>query len=389
MKKLLALMVTLLMVFGLVSFAVAEVTLSGDARVRGRSHGNFDHDSDTDADKRWYDHRIRLKIHGSNDDGAGVKVRLRLMNQDLNEAGMAAKADQITYGGDDYAYMYAKVAENWTFSGGWMPGDWGHRLWGWGASHQRVKIEGNLDGLILGYWNQKDLDTLGTPGPDNLKDVESNSVWVVAPLGEFTVGATIKMTKDARSGGLDGSEFDVFFTGNAGDISLKGELAQIDGDINVGVGGDAQMGAFIGGGMDMDGLNVSGAIAMTSNGYVANGYFTPALLFGTSQPTAAVNLGENLIGGTGDTTAIVLGVDTKLSDEMGVGAKVLYAMWDNYVPDDGNGGTFMELDATFSYALGENTSFGAGLAYGMPSFDDSNVPDDSMMAIAWTLGTSF
>ncbi len=415
-------MVAMLMVFGLASFAAAEVALSGDARVRGVSQGNFDHNSVTDDDSRYYDHRIRLKIVGSNDDGAGVKLRVTMAEEKMDEADIVY---ELRYDGDDYAYMYVPVAENWILSAGYMPGDWGHRLWGWGQSHQRVKIEGNLDGLIIGYWNQKDDETFGS---NDLKDYESNSVWVVAPVGEFTVGATIKMSKDDRvsdpgtavaaipdsimceelysgawdngtnqcyidavpgSDGDTGTEIDVFFTGKAGDITIKGELAQLSGDL---FGDDAQTGIFLGAGMDMDALKLSGAIAMTKNGYTANRFFTPTVLIGTAQPTAALDLGQNPEGGcapcAADTTALVLGVGTKLSDEMGVGAKVMYAVWDNY-PDDGNGGNLTELDATFSYALGENTSFSAALGYGSLSFDNDTEPDDSLMAIGWSLNTSF
>ena len=206
------------------------------------------------------------------------------------------------------------------------------------------------------------------------------------------------MTKDdvsVAAGGTDGdsaTQVDVFFTGKAGDIALMGEIVQISGDLAVGAGGDSQTGMFVGGGMDMDSLKLSGAIAMTTNGFTANRFFTPTVLIGVAQPTAVMNLGQNPEGAcapcAADTTALVLGVGTKLSDEMGVGAKVMYAVWDNY-PDDGNGGNLTELDATFSYALGEKTSFSAALGYGSLSFDNDTEPDDSIMAIGWSLNTSF
>ena len=165
-----------------------------------------------------------------------------------------------------------------------------------------------------------------------------------------------------------------------------GEFATNMGDLNESSEGDSPLGMFVGAGMDLDAISLSGAVAMTSNSYKANKFFTPTVLVGKAQPTAIINLGENTEAGTGDTTAIVLGASTKVSDEMGVGAKLMYAMWDNY-PDDGNGGSMTEVDVTFSYAMGEKTKFAVAAGYGSPD-DDAGDPDP-VSAVSWTLSTSF
>lgn len=424
MKKLLALMVALLMVFGLASFAAAEVEINGDARVRGTLKSNPNYDSDDDSgDTRWYDSRIRLKVHGSNDDGAGVKMRLTMRERtwdgqassgsttttkrDNGPDGLPGTADDIftstttsaenivRYDKDDYAYMYLSVAENWELSAGFMPGVWGHKFWGCCSAQARLKLHGKMDPMTLTFWTQKNTESDGAVdiNGDLVGDFDERAVEFTTKAGEFDIGAILVMgTNDVPASSESGNMFDVYFTGKAGDISLKGEIAQEGGDLYESPQGDSKFGVFVGAGMDMDGLKLSGTVAMTSNGYTANKYFTPSALIGTSQPTALFNLGECGVSGGQicDTTAIVLGVDTKLSDEMGVGATIVYAMLDGY-SDELIEGTWLELDAKFSYSLGEKTKYSAVLGYGSPTFDydGADMSLDSAFSINHKIGISF
>ncbi len=383
MKKLLALMVAMLMVFGLASFAVAEIEFSGDARLRGTLKDNPDYDSDSEDSSRWYDTRIRLKVTGTNDDGAGVKLQFTARENNWD----GADTSTIRYDGDDYAYVFVPVSDNMTLSGGFMPANWGHKYWSWGSAYARLKLMVKLDAATVGAFTQKGGETFGT---DELNDYDINAVLAITKLGEFKVGAIIIMAKDKRTAfgdGDGGNKIDIFFQGNAGDITILGELAQNSGDLYETAAGDSPNGAFVAAAMDLDTMKVSAALAMTKNGYTATKYFTPTVLIGTAQPSALFNLGECGMGSTTcDTMALVLTAGTKLSDEMGIGAVIAYATIDGYGAEDGAEGTWMEIDAKFSYALGEQTKYYANFGYGMPDLEIGGVDMELDTAYAITHG---
>ncbi|MCK4911885.1 MAG: hypothetical protein KAR83_09585, partial [Thermodesulfovibrionales bacterium] len=358
MKKLLALMVAMIMVFGLASFAVAEIELSGDARLRGTMIDNPDYDSDTDDSSRWYDSRIRLNVTGTNDDGAGVKLRFTARENNWD----GADGNTIRFDGDDYAYIFVPVSDDWTLSGGFMPANWGHKFWSWGSANARLKVTGKLDVATVGAFTQKVNDTFGE---DDLNDYDVNALFGITQLGEFKVGGILVMGKDdttttpdvsttvtstlyttpgecANAGGTwkggaggsckitttipgtdggdgdGGMKIDLFFQGKLGDITVLGEVAQNGGDLYDSSSEDAKLGGFVAAAMELDTLKVSGAFAMTSNGYTATKYFAPTVLIGSAQPTAQFDLGEcgatglSAYGLTCDTMALVLNVDTKL-----------------------------------------------------------------------------
>ncbi|MCK5505000.1 MAG: hypothetical protein KAJ10_07540, partial [Thermodesulfovibrionia bacterium] len=59
--------------------AGSKVVIGGDAYVEGYWLGNHDLDSDTDADDRFWNQRVRLKIHAAI---GSVEVRTRLTTDD-------------------------------------------------------------------------------------------------------------------------------------------------------------------------------------------------------------------------------------------------------------------------------------------------------------------
>ena len=100
------------------------------------------------------------------------------------------------------------------------------------------------------------------------------------------------------------------------------------------------------------------------------------------------------LGDTGDTTAIVLGATTQLSDAMSLGAKLGYVMSSPYFDADKkvNGGdgdvTITEIDVNFGYALGEQTKYSAVFAY-VTVDDDSAVDKDAATSMMHQITLSF
>jgi hypothetical protein len=418
-------MVAMLMVFGIASFAAAEVEMGGDARVRGISKDNPDMNSDSDDAMRYYDQRVRLKLKGTNDDGASVNVRVTVAEgvwnggkntksggDTVSGAGVvnASGNDPIKIGGSDYAYIAMPVAEGWTVSAGLMPADWGHKFKSWANSAERLKVTGKLGDVTVGAFVQKDVETDAT-GSNNLDDKDTTGLLAIGKAGEFKIGALYMMTKDNRptaadcatdpkcdpsstGADADGSNLDIFFAGPAGPVALAGEFRQQSGDLNETSQGDSPNGMFIAGTMDV-GVKVSAALAMTKNGFVANKYFTPHATIGTSQPTAVANLGQGLPGQcptlttcTADTTALVVGVSHVISDEMTVGASIMQATLSAYDEDPtAEDGTLTAIDVKFTYSLGEKTKYTLVVAQATPDVDNGDL--DKVTNMMHQLSTSF
>jgi hypothetical protein len=402
LKKFLVLIMVATFVFGLVAIAAAEVSISGDARVRGIWKKNFDMDSAVKDDDRYYDQRVRLNFNGKNDFGAGAKVRVTVMegafngnknskssltttNDGFGNITSVSHTENFRLDGDDYAYLYVPLGD-WTLSAGLMPANWGFKFWAWGNSQERIKLVGKVgDGLTVGVFTQKIAETNAT---DELNDMDANVVFVIGAAGGFKIGGIFVQVSDDRTGAANdsGTKMDVFFSGEAGPAKIAGEIAQNSGDIyetQGATGGPANpMGFFVSAGLDMDtfGLTLSGV--MTQNGYSANKFFTPTVLLGTAQPTAAMNVGD-----AGDTTAFVAAATFKLSDALSVTARGAYMMWDGYYAA-GDDGSLMEIDASIVYTIGENTTYHFDFGHGTPD-EDLNPNADSFSAIGQKIQVKF
>lgn len=379
----------MMFVMGLAAYAAAEVTISGDARVRGIYLNNADADDKAPDLERYYDQRVRLNIDGKNDDEAAVKVRITA-GEGYWDGGSQTKGgcvagesaagtalnhtdncDSLATGGlkideDDYAYISVPFGDI-KVDAGLQPADWGNKFMAWGKSQERIKVYTKINEMTVGAFTQKS-DEAPAPTEDTAKDVDGYAAYVVAPMGDLKVGAIAIYAKD-KPKDMTGTTIDAFLSGKTGEINLAGEIVYKTGDLNKTVdkdgGENSPMGFFIHADMQMDALNVGGAVAMTKNGYVANKYFTPTAFFGTSQPTALADFGD-FGPAEPDTTAIVVAVSSKISDAMTAGAKVAYAQMKEYDMAMDDAPKITEIDATFTYAIGENTKYNLVAAYGMP-----------------------
>jgi len=421
LRKFLALFVAMMLVFGLAAFAAAEVTIKGDARARGIS---VDKDNTPTDAKRYYDSRIRLQIKGTNDDEAGVAIQWTAIEPTstnkswgrYSQNGNATPSGDysVRYDADDYAYLYVTTGIG-KVSAGLMPADWGHKFWAWGTAKERLKLVTKMDDVTLGVFTEKVADTQdNNTGGNNLKDYDAHAVFAIGTAGEFKVGAIAVLQQDKRptaaacpactETGKDasGTKFDVFFSGAAGGASIAGELAYNTGELNkknakdvtdpTAKGSDSPMGAFVAANMDMDAFKASAAFAMTMNNYVANKYFTPTALIGTSSPIAVLDFG----GWGGNATAVVLGATTNLSDAMSVGVTGAYYMGSPWKEsqEKKNGGdgdvTITEFDVNFGYSLGEKTKYSAVYAYAKPDGEKTGTGNyNAITAMMHTISLSF
>ena len=127
MKKYFVVLLSLMFVLSAFTFAGADdagmdsvraaqpgtkVILGGDAAIRGIWQKNYDMDSNADdADNRFFDERVRLKIDVDAGDGIALKSRIILFGD--------ANGDEVVLDGDntarhdytvDYAYIHVPIA---------------------------------------------------------------------------------------------------------------------------------------------------------------------------------------------------------------------------------------------------------------------------------------
>jgi hypothetical protein len=365
LKKTIVLLLALIFVFGLASFAAAEVTLSGDARVRGHMITNYDtvtnlrvvvaNTAGANENARWFDQRVRLALTGENDFGAAVKMRMT-----LGEGNWDGGANHTAVGidGDDYLYLAVPVGEA-SLTAGYMPTDWGHKFWSWGKSKDRIKYTMKGDALTWGVHFTKENETFAT---DNLDDMDTWAAFAIGSAGEFKVGAAFAMTNDNATTETSGSQIDVFISGAAGPAKIAGEIVMKSGELweTTASGGSTnnQMGFFVNAGLDFDAVAANFALAYTKNGFTANKFFMPTLFLGQAQVTAAANVGTG-----GDTTALLANAGLALSDSMKISATLLMATVEAYSAADValiDDFKLTEVDVKFSYAIGEGTSYSLG-----------------------------
>jgi hypothetical protein len=394
---------------GFASFASADVTVGGDARVRGIWQSNYDLDSDIDSDDRFFDQRVRLTFTGKTEGGTAVHVRVTA--GEGMWSGAANDGGAVIVDSDDYAYLYIPFSKQLNASIGRQLANWGNKFYGWEAPKDRIKIMYAVDdNTTVGLLYDKIVDTtnvnpVGFDESDyNMDDYNSYGVLGITKLDSMKVGllvqtwhnntSTAAMTAkgNLRTSGYTGS---LFFNGNVG-VNLAGEVAFKGGTLfatnEAGkTDENMQMGFFVAASMPVDNLTVGAALAMTMQGYVADDDFQPTLFFGTKQPTAALNFGQCTGGGTCDNTAVVLNASMKVSDAMSAKAVFGYVLQGEYgMPVDTAEANLMELDLGMTYKIMDNVNYSLDFGYLMVDWANGAITtDDPAMALAHKIEVTF
>jgi hypothetical protein len=410
--------------------AGSKVTIGGDAYVEGYWLGNHDLDSDTDADDRFWNQRVRLKIHAAI---GGVEVRTRLTTDDQqwNRA--------INTGGNiavDYAYLHVPIGGPVVLDFGRQKSDWGNKLYEWNATRDRAKVTVDIvDKVSLGVYTDKWDETNATPGEDNLVDDDDYAFFAIANLDVVEVGILEVNMIDARGDGLASFAFDLFANAEFAGVQIGTEFAIVTGEhfefIDVDTGelvDDPQIGFFASGGYTIQGLvSLEGLIGLTMNNYVADSHFTPTVMIGTDQTTAIMDF-----GGTGQAdvfTAWLLSMDPVLFagsdiDEInadtyliaatatfqpipvlslyGRGAYMMSqdATITGVIPAFGFDGTTVtdelemsaiEIDLGLEYQIADNTTFNVDFGYMIPDIemDGDDLDADNAFSAGQSINISF
>lgn len=384
MKKLIALIVCAMFVFGLAAYAMADVTISGDARVRGAYKKNFDFDDDVADHKRFWDQRFRVKIDTNVDN---VKAHMRFTVSEGTWGTGATYTDKMVMDDDDYAYLEIPIGA-FTIYAGRQHADWGHKFLVWNAGVDRFKVNYKIsDAAKTGLFTTKKTEK---NDPMMHGDTDDYGFYFIQSSDAFTGGLllvhNVQNVESAPS--KDGEAADFFFTAKTSAATIVGELAWKNGVLTEETPrGNSMYGGFVMGMFGSDSVKMHAAVAHARDGYVANKYFNPTLFIGTSQLTAIIDFNQNIglsTDGT-DTVAALFGAEFPLADALTGGARAAYMVvhaGDENVdaPDETKDVKFVEVDLWANYKLAETTNWIFEFGYLDPSQSGTTL-DEAMVFV--------
>lgn len=393
MKRSLIIFFSMLFVLSFTVAAFAEVTISGDARVRGIWQSEYDLDGNIDQDDRYYDQLIGLDITGKAGD-AEVRVRVETVDITSGEDRVWGE-NAIDLFFVDTAYLHVPVAvgaNTFVIDAGLMTRPVGNMFYQ-GDDHyvEGIEVSSRFGNAEVSVFTDKVDETRDTAvGDENLEDNNNYGATLSTNVGDIKVGGILTYESDATTVTDDtGIEFAAFANGKAGQIAIAAEVAYKTGDLNEDPAtGDNPMGGFVHAGYDVnEQLSVGGSVCYATNTFEASEYFTPTTMVGAADGDNPLAL-LDVFGAASDTTSIgVVGsVGFDVSDALSVMGRVGYLM----LQDQGVGGedaTAIEVDAGLAYEIAENVGYKLDVAYLSPS--DFSVEDDAAMGIAHSIEISF
>lgn len=410
MKRYLALIAGMLLVLAMASGAFAETkfTLGGDALVRGTWQSNYDFNDTQDADKRWWDYRIRLQFDAVADGGTAVRTRLVTTGwkDTWADGGNIPSKGTNEPVSMDYAYIDVPLGKDITATLGKVIVSWGKGFMAWDERAYRFILGTKFGDTTVKIFTQKNYET--SPGTNpatgantsasgttivqtptsnkNLEDNDAYSILAVHKTKNIEIGGIyVYYNNDQPVTTTSGSVFDAYFHGNwnsltaFGEFSYKGgtafEQTKANGEKNDQYGGFLHLDYGIGN------VKLIGAVAFTKNGYVADDDFTPTFMFGTSQATAMMNFGTG-----GDTTAGLVAVSYKATKDLTLMGKVALASIDAYKTGEKNI-DLTEIDLGLTYQINKSTTYNIDFGYLSPN--GATPQDDAAIAFGHRITVNF
>jgi len=383
MKKVLVAGAALLLAGGMVGSAMAEVNLSGDARVRwvlkdsyqfGNGGGTIDGQHVDQDTTNYFDSRLRVKVDAKAKGGAYAKARIRMNDFRWDGQGWGAyKEDKNIW--VDYAYVGVPVGPT-TLIGGTVLWDV-TEFFQWDERPTVAALNYKNDTVnIYGLYIVEDDDVNAY---DNLKDnnmraygiyakANINADWSVLGYGLYNDDQRDYNSDLSSRNGVDNSGFlgTLNVTGNAAGLGITGEVAyknsDVQGTVNDGWGAYAEVSYALGG------LDLAGSVGVTTDSYTADGDFGWLMIgdiepigviknvggfgqdwwWGAFNPTYAVSENLKLTG-----NLVYVNVDT--NDDPIANVDRLDDLW--------------EISGKAVYTVSEGAELMAGLGYLQPSYD--------------------
>ncbi len=366
----------------------------GDARVRGIQLNNYDLNKDTDeGDVKYWDQRARFTIDAKTTGGVELRTRMTLGNYGGNhvwyDEGKDNTADNehVKTINWDWAYLHFPIGPV-TIDVGNQRANWGYKFFVWDAPVDRLKVSGKFGNVSVAIGTDKLAEASG----ENLEEGTGEQVGgdydkyfavVGTKVADWNLKALYASYQDKRPatdetdcldsvGGFacedpgadeNGAVLDLFVDGKAGPVGVHVEYVTKSGELFTAPNDDkSPNGAYIAVDGTFGQISAFAAYAFTKNGYVADNDFTPTLFYGTLQPTAVMNFGQDPFGGTADTGAIVIGGFYSVNEQITLGARYANAQLEEFNQATDDKGTISEFDLQADYAITKNLKY--TLAYG-------------------------
>ncbi len=407
MKKVLVAGAALLLVGGMVGSAMAEVNLSGDARVRwmvkdsyefGNGGGTINGQHVDQDTTNYFDSRIRLKVDAASKGGAWAKARIRMNDFRWDGQGWGAyKEDKNIW--VDYAYIGVPVGPT-TLIGGTVRWDvttffqWDERPTVAALNYKNDNVD------IYGLWIVEDDDVNAY---DNLKDnnmraygiyakANINADWSVLGYGLYNDDQRDYNSDLSSRNGVDNSGFlgTLHVDGKAAGLGIVGEIAYKNSDVqgteNDGWGGYAKVSYAIGA------LTPALNIGFTKDSYQADGDFG-WLMIGDIQPIGVV---KNVGGFGQDWTWVAGTVDYAVSENLKLTGNLVWANVDtndDAIADVDRLAKLLEISGEAVYTVSEGANLQAGVGYLQPDFDGradaAGIQDDGAFGFMASMNIKF
>jgi len=407
MKKVLVAGAALLLVGGMVGSAMAEVNLSGDARVRwvvkdsyqfGNGGGLVDGQWKSQDTTNYFDSRIRVKVDAKSKGGAWAKARIRMNDFRWDGQGWDSyKEDKNIW--VDYAYIGVPVGPT-TLIGGTVRWDV-TTFFQWDVRPTVAALNYKNDNVdIYGLWIVEDDDVNAY---DNLDDnnmraygiyakVKAGSDWSILGYGLYNDDQRDYNSDLSSRDGVDNSGFlgTLHVDGNAAGLGIVGEIAYVNSDVqateNDGWGAYAEVSYAIGG------LDLAGSVGMTKDSYTADGDFG-WLMIGDIQPIGVIKnvggYGQDWVWGA-FTPSFAVSENLKLTGNL---VYVSIDTNDDAIADVNRLADLWELSAEAVYTVSEGANLQAGAGYLQPSYDGradaAGIQDDGAFGFMASMNIKF
>lgn len=398
MKKVLVAGAALLLVGGMVGSAMAEVNLSGDARVRWMVKDSYDFGNTDQDTTNYFDSRVRVKVDAKAKGGAWAKARIRMndFRWDGQGYGMVDEKKNIWV---DYAYIGVPVGPT-TLIGGEVVWDV-TTFFQWDVRPTFAALNYKNDTVdIYGLAIVEDDDSNAM---DNLKDnnmraygiyakANINADWSVLGYGLYNNDDREYNDDLTSRNGYDNSGFlgTLNVTGNVAGLGIVGEVSYVNSDVqatvNDGWGGYAEVSYAMGA------LTPALNIGFTKDSYAADGDFG-WLMIGDIQPIAVIKQ----VGGYGmDWTWVAGTVDYAVSENLKLTGNLVWTNIDSNddaIADVDRLADLWELSAEAVYTVSEGANLQAAAGYLQPSYDGradaAGVQDDGAFGFMASMNIKF
>ncbi|WP_136809678.1 hypothetical protein [Desulfosediminicola flagellatus] len=364
MKKVLVAAAGLMLAGTMVSTAMADVTFSGDARVRYYNQSDynaFDSKAQVEADgyvakdsNDFFNERVRLQWKATTKGGAYAVGRFRLADTTLNGTTNTRAGGEKSNLYIDKAYIGVPMGPV-TFEGGLS-----YRsvtpffYYDNAADFVQVKYAADNTNLVAFYdiLEEEDISVTGNDS-DRFGAVLNQKFG-----GGWAMTAGAMYVSDDADEGNEGFMGTINVSGDVG-VGLEAEISFIESDLAGGT--DDAMGGFIAASMPLGAASLTATAGFANDGFVVDDDFASGfVIYGD-----ASQIGGNAIGADGDTSFFSLAASFKASEKLTLGASVGYADTDNL---DG----IFDIGATAAYAVTDGATLKAIAGYA-----DVDTPGDT------------